>query len=352
MAYDRALVERVLGEARQCVRTELENLFERNRRTGFGALHELIADYPFREGKGLRPAICLAACLASGGYLDQVRLSASALELFHNAFLVHDDVEDGSEFRRGMVTMLRSHGVPIAVNVGDATNVFAMQLLLENTETIGLRKSLLVLREIERMARESVEGQAIELQWIAEDRFDLDDRDYARMAYKKTCWYTVIAPLRIGVICGSRPGVRAPIQDDLLPLIELGYLAGLAFQICDDVLNLEADEAIYGKETGGDLWEGKRTVMLLHFLRSTTTGRRSRAVRLLRTPRSEKRPDEVCWLRQAMEETGSIDYGRTLGRDYTARALEVDASLSGLFEDNEERRFLKETMRYIVERVK
>jgi geranylgeranyl diphosphate synthase, type II len=352
MSYDEALVHRILDEARQCVMAELELVLERNRRTGFGALHDLIADYPFREGKGLRPAICLAACLAAGGRADQARLAASALELFHNAFLVHDDVEDGSEFRRGTVTMLRSHGVPIAVNVGDATNVLAMQLLLDNTATIGLRKALLVLREVERMARESVEGQAIELHWIANGSFQLDDADYLRMAYKKTCWYTVIAPLRIGVICGRPAGVRALLTEELVPLIELGYLAGVAFQICDDILNLEADEAVYGKEANGDLWEGKRTVMLLHFLRTTTSARRAQALRLLRTPRSSKRAEEISWLRRAIEETGSIAYGRGLATEFAARAAEADSHLSGLFEDNDERRFLSEMLNYVIERPK
>ncbi len=315
-------------------------------------LYDLVADYPFREGKGLRPAICLAACLAVGGHTDQARLSAAALELFHNAFLVHDDVEDDSEFRRGSVTMLRQHGVPVAVNVGDATNVLAMQLLLDNIKVLGVRKTLFVLREVERMARESVEGQAIELQWIRDNQFDLSDRDYVRMAYKKTCWYTVIAPLRVGVICGRAPGVRAPLEDELLPLIELGFLAGIAFQICDDILNLEADEEVYGKESGGDLWEGKRTVMLLHFLRSTSDAGRSRAMRLLCCPRSMKAAGEVAWLRHVMTESGSIEYGRSVARRFTSQALELDASLNSFFEDNEERRFLSEMLTYVVERAK
>jgi hypothetical protein len=84
------------------------------------------------------------------------------------------------------VTLFESHGVPVAVNVGDATKVLALDLLLGNTTAVGVRKALLVFREVERMARESVEGQAIELGWIAEGRFDLGDRDYIRMAYKKT----------------------------------------------------------------------------------------------------------------------------------------------------------------------
>src|SRR5689334_3238593 len=129
MTYDEALVSRVLHDARERVRAELERVFAEHRRTGFGPLYDLLADYPFREGKGLRPAICFAACRAAGGRSEQAQLSATALELFHNAFLVHDDVEDGSEFRRGKVTMLRAHGVPIAVNVGDATNVLALEPL-------------------------------------------------------------------------------------------------------------------------------------------------------------------------------------------------------------------------------
>src|SRR5262249_165375 len=197
MSYDDVLVSRVLAQARADVQAELERVFARRRRTGYGPLYDLLADYPFREGKGLRPAICFAACRAVGGRTAQALLSGTALELFHNAFLVHDDVEDGSQFRRGKVTLFESHGVPVAVNVGDATNVLALDLLLGNTTSIGVRKALLIFREVERMARESVEGQAIELGWIAEGRFDLGDRDYVRMAYKKTCWYTVIAPLRI-----------------------------------------------------------------------------------------------------------------------------------------------------------
>ena len=117
-------------------------------------------------------------------------------------------------------------------------------------------------------------------------------------------------------------------------------------------LNLEGDEAVYGKEANGDLWEGKRTVMLLHFLRTTTSSKRARALRLLRTPRASKRAEEISWLRNAMEKAGSIAYGRTLSREFAARAAETDSRLSGLFEDNDERRFLSEMLNYVVERPK
>jgi geranylgeranyl diphosphate synthase type II len=201
------------------------------------------------------------------------------------------------------------------------------------------------------MARESAEGQAIELGWIADGRFDLEDEDYVRMAYKKTCWYTVIAPLRIGVICGRKPGPLAPLDDELLPLVELGFLAGIAFQIHDDLLNLEAEEALYGKEISGDLWEGKRTVMLLHFVRTAGPRTRTRALRLLAAPRSAKRPEDVAWLRSTMETAGSLEHGRVLAREYSERALEQDAALSFL-EENDDRRFLREMLEYVIQRAK
>jgi geranylgeranyl diphosphate synthase type II len=352
MAHDQALVSRVLAESRTTVQQELARLFDRRRETGYGPLYDLLSDYPFREGKGLRPAICLAACRAVGGWTEQALTSATALELFHNAFLVHDDVEDGSRFRRGRITLFEAHGVPIAVNVGDATNVLALGLLLNNTETLGVRKTLLVLREVERMSRESVEGQAIELNWIRDGVFDLADRDYVRMAYKKTCWYTVIAPLRIGVICGSAPGPDAPLDGELAPLIEVGHLAGIAFQISDDLLNLEADEALYGKESSGDLWEGKRTVMLMHFMRSAQGATHERALRILRTPRTEKDADDVAWLLDAMTEAGSLEHGRALAADYSARALELDERPAPYYRDNDDRRFLREMLKYVIDRLK
>jgi len=140
MDYDFQLVDRTLADARRSVMAELERIFAERRRTGYGPLYDLLADYPCREGKGLRPAICLASCRAMGGRTEQAILSATALELFHNAFLVHDDVEDGSEFRRGKPTMLQLKGASISINVGDATNVLAMPFLFRSIE--HLRKVL------------------------------------------------------------------------------------------------------------------------------------------------------------------------------------------------------------------
>ena len=93
-------------------------------------LSELVREYPRRGGKGLRPALLLATCLAYGGTLEEGLDAAVAIELLHNAFLIHDDLQDASERRRGQPTLHALHGVPLAVNAGDALATLAIQPLL------------------------------------------------------------------------------------------------------------------------------------------------------------------------------------------------------------------------------
>ncbi len=350
--YDRALVERTLDDARRRTQAALGRFFEERRSTGLETLYDQISDYPFRIGKGLRPALVYAACQGMGGTPAQAENTAAAIELFHNGALVHDDIEDISDFRRGDETLFRRHGVPIAINTGDATFVFCLSLLLANVERLGLRKALRILQDFERLSRESVEGQAIELDWIRHARFDLDDESYLKMAYKKTCWYTMIAPLRLGIIAGSGPTHLEGLEQALLKVMELGHYAGIGFQIQDDLLNLTADEVLYGKEISGDLFEGKRTIMLLHFLRTAPSDEHDRAIRLLKLPRGDKTEAEVHWLLEAMQRTGSLEYGRTLARDFIRRALDIEAQALSIMPPGRHRQFIREVLKFVIVRLK
>ena len=352
MDYDRDLVNRVLAQARDYTAEALRDFFEERRDTGLDTLYEQLADYPFREGKGLRPGIVYSACRAMGGTDAQALNTATAVELFHNGALVHDDIQDVSEFRRGEATLFKRHGVPIAINAGDATYVLCLSLLLRNVETLGVRKALKILQEFERLSRESVEGQAIELDWIRNSTYDLSDDDYVRMAYKKTCWYTIIAPLRLGVICGSGPSTAVDLEANLLKLLELGLLAGIGFQVQDDLLNLTADEVIYGKEISGDLFEGKRTIMLLHFLRTADEKSRAEAEVVLKKNRAEKTEEEIRRLHEAMSVNGSFEYGRQFARSYIERALAFEQNNLAFMPENEHRRFLREMLKFVIFRLK
>ncbi len=276
-------------------------------------LYALMLDYPLREAKGMRPALCIATCRALGGKIEGVARSAAVLELYHNAFLIHDDIEDESLMRRGRPTLHREHGVPIAVNVGDAMLALSLQPLLDNVETLGLGPALRILRAVARMTRESVEGQALELDWVRAGTWDLRDEDYVRMVEGKTCWYSFITPIEVGAIAaGAGPEVLAE-------LCELARVLGVAFQIQDDLLNLDGEVGDYGKEIGGDLWEGKRTLILLHCMRSASPSERGEIAAILAKPRpSVEEAGDLHGLLAQLVEHGQLTGP---GRDQIVAAL-------------------------------
>jgi len=111
-------------------------------------LYNLIPSYPRRAGKGFRPGLCIATCRAFGGNIQSVLRSAVAIEMFHNAFLIHDDIEDGSEYRRGKPTLHTKNGLGIAMNVGDAMNVLSISTLMENRTSLGPRLTWQILMRL------------------------------------------------------------------------------------------------------------------------------------------------------------------------------------------------------------
>jgi geranylgeranyl diphosphate synthase type II len=332
--------EHALGEYREITTQALLDLIPKK---GPPYLYDLVSVYPCRAGKGLRAALCFAACSALGGNPRQALNSAVAIELFHNAFLVHDDVQDDSDRRRGAPTLHAEHGVPIAVNVGNATNLLALRRLMENRGILGPRVSWQVVAETERMMRHSLEGQAVELAWIRDNVCRLDVKDYLHMCLKKTSWYSFIYPLRVGALIA-----RGHLEKN--QFCRFGWYLGAAFQIQDDILNLTGEYQKYGKEIGGDLWEGKRTLMLIHLLRSCSPQERRRIKDFLAQPRPEHVPAEIAWLYRLMVRRGSINYARRAARQLAGAALlEGLAAFRGI-PDSEDKRFILEMVLYVVER--
>jgi geranylgeranyl diphosphate synthase, type II len=354
------VLEDYLAECKGACDSEIDRLFAAGQH-GSSSLYELILDYPRRGGKALRPALSIVTCLGLGGHLEAVLPTAATLELYHNAFLIHDDIEDESWRRRGQPTLHVDHGIPIAVNVGDAMLSMSLQPLLDNVERVGLGPALRILRAVAHMTRQTVDGQALELDWVHSNTWQLDDTDYLAMVELKTSWYSFITPLQVGAIAaGAGP-------ECLPPLESLGRHLGAAFQITDDLLNLRADPEEYGKEIGGDLWEGKRTLMLLHTLRCAEPGDKDRAVQILarrrpsadgelgltslldglvargelsRTGQSEitvrlqgyhssesKTLDDIRWLYGLMLSVGSMEHAREVARWHARKAALLLAGL-------------------------
>jgi geranylgeranyl diphosphate synthase type II len=307
-------------------------------------LYSLAADYPQRGGRMLRPSLCIAAARAFGAAIDDAVRSAAAIELLHNAFLVHDDIEDDSDERRGRPTLHVLHGVPLAVNVGDALTLMSLRALIDNRKTMGLRLAMQVLEEALQMAHATVEGQATELGWRRDNANHLEEADYLEMTLKKTCWYTAIFPIRAGALIGT----RAPLDADRF--VRFGFFLGAAFQIQDDLLNLLGNRERYGKELGGDLLEAKRTLILIHLLNAADSEERTRLDKLLALPRSERSDANARWIRERMDAHGSIDYARGVAHALAGAALHEFTLAFGGVPDSRDKRFIGALPRWVLER--
>jgi len=285
-------------------------------------LYDLVSSYPARGGKAIRPSLCLATCCAFGGRIDEALPSATAIELMHNAFLIHDDIEDESRLRRGAATLHATHGSALALNAGDALFVAAQRCVLDNIDLLGPRLARRVADEFVLMAQRTTEGQATELGWIRDHVVDLTPDDYLDMVMRKTCWYTTVHPLRVGALIGSWGAVA------LEPFVRFGFHLGAAFQIKDDLLNLVGDEARYGKEILGDLLEGKRTLMLVHLLRAVRGPDRVDLMAYLGQSRSSRSLPEARHVRDLMLTHGSVDFAREFARGI---AYEAETSFERAF---------------------
>jgi len=267
----------------------------------------LLRDYPERGGKMLRGRLLLAVAEGFGASREAAMGAAAALELFQNWVLIHDDIEDESEERRGRPALHRLYGVPLALNAGDALHAVMWRVLVAAGYGPG------VLLEFARLVERTAYGQHLDLYWIERGVLDLTEDDYFEMVRAKTAYYTAVAPLKLGALVADRepPAVFERAGEKL----------GIAFQIVDDVLNLEADPGAYGKEIAGDLYEGKRTLIVLDYLGRAPREAAERARRILLKPRAEKDPDEVAWLHRELLDSGAVARARARAEGLAEEAL-------------------------------
>lgn len=278
-------------------------------------LYTMMRDYPSRQAKGMRPFLCVTACKAAGGAEDDAVLTAACIELFQNWILIHDDIEDGSELRRGGPALHRKYSEALALNAGDALHARTWEALLRNEERLGPGRTLAVLNEFSRMVNETTEGQHMELGWVSAKRWDLGESDYYVMCRRKTSWYTVASPCRLGaIVAGASQGVLEELK-------EFGMALGVAFQIQDDALNLVGDPKKYGKAKSDDILEGKRTLILLHLLGVTSPGERDRVIGIMNKGREAKTEEDVSYVLSLVDSYDAVGYARKRAAELLKDAL-------------------------------
>jgi len=269
-------------------------------------LYTPLMTYSKNGGKRHRPLISYAACRAVGGNMEQATTAAAAIEHFHAAALIHDDIADEAELRRGEPCLHHSIGYGLAINAGDLALSLVNNTVLHDPLLDDALK-IRVMVELEKMTRHTIEGQALDIGWARDGRYDITVEDYLVMATHKTAHYSGSAPLAIGAIVGR--GTEAEIE----ALRHYGLDTGLAFQIQDDLLNLIGSEESTKKDFRNDITEGKRTLVVVHALIHSQNAHR--LIEILSS--KEKDPQILAEAVEIMEESGSIDFARNFAENLT-----------------------------------
>ncbi|MCI1666126.1 MAG: polyprenyl synthetase family protein [Atopobiaceae bacterium] len=286
-------------------------------------LYDPLTRFTANAGKRVRPLICLLACHAVGGEPLAASSAACAIEHFQSAALIHDDIADEGQLRRGEPCMYLTEGVGVATNCGDLalSEVFG---LVANDTTLPEDIRLAVLAELFSMTHRTIEGQALDLGWARDGRWDVSVDDYLSMAMLKTAHYSAAVPLAVGATIGG--GTSRQIE----ALRSFGLKTGLAFQLQDDLLNLFGDAEGQGKDYRSDLTEGKRTLLVVWALAHVSASEREELVRLL-----SSHVTSSCELGRAaaiIQRSGAMEHVREYATTLAAEAkgllhdLDLDAT--------------------------
>lgn len=298
-------------------------------------LYDLLPDYPLRQGKGLRPALCMAACAAYGGSYREAVPFAAALELLHNAFLIHDDIQDSSPVRRGRRALHEEQGLPLALNAGNALATAANAVFLDAVRPLRPAVSDALIESWEHMTLATLEGQSLDLGWQRDNVLDIPMEHYFEMCGKKTAWYTAIQPLSIGATLGSGD---PDVDQDVFPF---GWLLGVLFQLANDLDGLDTSA---GKS---DIAEGKRTALLIHLLDHVDDDERAQISEIMGRPARTGR--QIDSMHRLMHERGSVEYIRTALFELADAADEAAQKAFGWLPPSDDRELLLLATSYVLE---
>lgn len=311
-----------------------------------GFFWKTISDYPERQGKYVRGALILLACEAMGVDQKKAVLTAAAMQASEDWILIHDDLEDCSLERRGKPALHRIFGEAQAINAGDALHLVMWKMLCENEKVLGAEKAFRVMGEMNRMLMRTTLGQSVEMKWMGENRLDLSDKDVFFVMGGKTTYYTICGPLRLG-------GIIAGMDEKQLDaLFEFGAPLGQCFQIKDDLLDLTSDFEGLKKQVGNDVYEGKRTLMLVHLLRAAKGEDLEKIKAVLKKKRAEKSEADVKFVIGKMHDYGSIRYGEQKAEELKGQALRAFDEKLGFLCKEPGRSKLRSAIKFILERKK
>ena len=260
---------------------------------------------PEATGKRSRPLLVLLSTSACGADWQPALPAAAAVELVHNFSLVHDDIQDNSDKRRGRPTTWVKWGMPMAINVGDALFVMSNQAIIDLKGDYPAEVVVKAAEILHNTCLELTRGQFLDMSY--EERKDLSVEDYWPMIAGKTA-ALLSACCHIGALLGGGDEAR---QDAYRAF---GHYLGLAFQVQDDILGIWGDEVLTGKSAASDLIEGKNSLPVL-------AGLGSNGQFAERWKRGPIRADEVQQLARVLASEGGYETATEAARQMTDLAL-------------------------------
>jgi geranylgeranyl diphosphate synthase type I len=286
-------------------------------------------------GKKIRPSLVVLSSEAVGGTAEVALKTAAAVELIHTFSLIHDDIMDKDEMRRGKPSVHVLWGEPMAILAGDTLFSKAFETVLETPiDNISYERVLNALKTVVDACIKICEGQASDM--CFEGNFEVNEGEYMNMIYKKT-GALIAAATRSGAIIGG----GNPVEVETLA--EYGRLIGLAFQIQDDYLDVVSEEEDLGKPVGSDIVEGKMTLMVVHALSNASVKDKEELISILK----DNGDTDVGRAIELFEKYGSINYAR----DIAIRNVDTAKNLLETLNESEATVSLAMIADYVLQRI-
>ena len=285
-------------------------------------------------GKKLRPSLVVLACEAVGGKPENALKTAAAMELIHTFSLIHDDIMDKDDLRRGEPSVHVLWGEPMAILAGDTIFSKAFDTILETgINDVSSSRVLEALKTVVDSCIKICEGQACDMGF--EEKFDVKEKEYLNMIYKKTAALIAAATRSGAILGGGNP-------EQVEALSEYGRLIGMAFQIQDDYLDVVSDAKEIGKPAGSDIVEGKMTLMVVHTIEKASSEDKEKLISILKSG-SEDQVEEAISL---FEKYGSIEYTHKIALNNVEQAKE----LLNILDDSESKDALLHIADFVLQR--
>lgn len=296
-------------------------------------LMEASRQYPYAGGKRMRPAMAVACCRAVGGDGSKAVPLAVAIEYIHNFTLIHDDLMDGDDVRRGMPTIHVTYGMPTAVLAGDALFAKAYQIICDLDVPADRMRD--ALRYVSKAVWDLARGQQMDVnnegQIVTEDV-------YIETIKLKTSVLFAAAAAGGAIIGGADEKTVRAINEYALDV-------GLGFQMFDDYLGIAGDPSKTGKSVGNDIRKGKCTCMVTHAIRSIKDPAELEEFKSI-LGNMDATDEQCARAMQIMRDAGSIDYALNLAKE------KVDTAISKIefLPESEDKEFMIALARFAIDR--